>query len=483
MRAWHWTTQDVSLAVPVSTDHLGTLRCAIGRVVVPHLVYTLIHLICLVTVAVASMVGSFSSAANAQEGSLPYPQGTTLPWRTPGIDLAERGKVREALDTAFKALAAAWLKTPKPLPEIISDARPMTLSTRREGKKILAGDLTSPIGDTPLALEPTWCRIFDREVLLITITNTKTNELLAAAHTTVAKSNWNTQRDAEGLGTLLSTQMPALAREAMGSAQKKLSQSPRTDALHVGLSLEHHVTRVDEGSSHCLSALLEERLVRTANDSNSERGFTIARALGLDQLALVRNMLGQDPPTLTRPTRVLVLGWQRTRGQAQNKKIFPLSLELTSRPLESVFAHSIPAGRSKDTVTVSIDRNNRVAIDGITKLSNFLTSERNSLLLADAPQVARINRAWVYLDRGRAWGLKMNDRLVAGSGADEIKGHVVRFFGPEENLKSPRGFPIHEGAILYIRKNQKAPKVGTEFRMDPKVFPTPWPPPGAADKI
>jgi hypothetical protein len=76
----------------------------------------------------------------------------------------------------------------------------------------------------------------------------------------------------------------------------------------------------------------------------------------------------------------------------------------------------------------------------------------------------------------------MNDRLVAGSGADEIKGHVVRFFGPEENLKSPRGFPIHEGAILYIRKNQKAPKIGTEFRMDPRTFPTPWPPPSPAAK-
>jgi hypothetical protein len=193
-------------------------------------------------------------------------------------------------------------------------------------------------------------------------------------------------------------------------------------------------------------------------------------------------MLGQDPPTLTRPTRALVLGWQLVRSKAPTKKTFPLTMELTTRPLESVFAHSIPGGRSKDTVTVSIEGSNRVAIDGITKLSNFLSSERKSLLLADGPQAARINRAWVYLDRGRAWGLKMNDRMVAGSGGEEIKGHVVRFFGPEENLKSPRGFPIHEGAILYIRKNQKAPKVGTEFRMDPRTFPTPWPPPAPAGK-
>lgn len=475
-------TNDLPLAASQSGDDLRYPRYNLNHHLDHHQECGLARLLCLVTVVIVSLLHALSSSAIAAENTLPYPQGITTPWRTPGIDLAERGKVRQALDTAFKSLAASWLKTPKPLTEVIAVARPMTLSTRREGKKILAGDLTTPLGDTPLTLEPTWCRIMDREVLLITVTNTKTNELLASAHTTVTKNNWETQRDADGLGSLLSTQMTALAREALANAETKLSQGARSDALHVGLSLEQNVSRVDEGSSHCLSSLLEEKLARTADRKTPESGFTVARALGLDRLALVRNMLGQDPPTLTRPTRALVLGWQLVPGKAPTKKTFPLTLELTTRPLESVFAHSIPSGRSKDTVTVSIDGGNRVAIEGITKLSNFLSNERKSLLMADAPQVARINRAWVYLDRGRAWGLKMNDRMVAGSGPEEIKGHVVRFFGPEENLKSPRGFPIHEGAILYIRKNQKAPKVGTEFRMDPRIFPTPWPPPAPAGK-
>jgi hypothetical protein len=424
-----------------------------------------------------------SGSATAEEKPLPYPQGLTTPWRTPGIDLAERSKARRALDAAFKALAAAWLKAPKPLPEIIGSPRPMTLNTLRGGKGILAGDLNSPVDDeTPLALEPTWCRVYDRQVLMVTVANAKTNELLAAAHTTVTKSNWDTQRDADGLGSLLSSQMSALAREALAEAQKKLSQGAPTDALHVGLSLEQNASRVDEGSSLCLSALLEETLARSPQSTGRVGGFTVARALGLDQLALIRNMLGQDPPTLTRPTRALVIGWHRTRDKAASKTTLPLTFDLTSRPLESVFAHSIPEARSKDAVTARIDGTNRVVLEGLTRLSDFLIQEQKSLLLADGPQVARINRAWVYLDRGRAWGLKMNDRLLAGSGPDEIKGHVVRFFGPEENLKSPRGFPIHEGAILYIRKNQKAPKIGMEFRMDPRLFPTPWPPPSPASK-
>jgi hypothetical protein len=60
-----------------------------------------------------------------------------------------------------------------------------------------------------------------------------------------------------------------------------------------------------------------------------------------------------------------------------------------------------------------------------------------------------------------------------------VKGHVVRFFGPEQKLTSPRGFPIEEGAILYIRKGQKLPMTGLEFKFDPREFPTEYPiPPG-----
>ncbi|MEN9834775.1 MAG: hypothetical protein RL011_968, partial [Pseudomonadota bacterium] len=106
----------------------------------------------------------------------------------------------------------------------------------------------------------------------------------------------------------------------------------------------------------------------------------------------------------------------------------------------------------------------------------LLKAEEKTLQLSDWPQVVKRDRAWVYLDRGRAWGLKMNDRLLAEVDGETVKGHVVHFFGPEAKLKSPRGFPVEEGAVLYIRLHQKLPRVGTTFKFDPRTFPTKYPP-------
>jgi hypothetical protein len=70
----------------------------------------------------------------------------------------------------------------------------------------------------------------------------------------------------------------------------------------------------------------------------------------------------------------------------------------------------------------------------------------------------------------------MNDRLYLDDGQRLIKGHVVGFYGSGLGLTSPRGFPIHEGAILFIRTGQKKVKLGDGFRFDPTQYPTPWPP-------
>jgi hypothetical protein len=70
----------------------------------------------------------------------------------------------------------------------------------------------------------------------------------------------------------------------------------------------------------------------------------------------------------------------------------------------------------------------------------------------------------------------MNDRLVIANGTTKIKGHVVGYFGPEMHLKSPRGFPIEEGAIMFVRKGQHDVRIGYEFAYDKMEVPTAWPP-------
>lgn len=86
------------------------------------------------------------------------------------------------------------------------------------------------------------------------------------------------------------------------------------------------------------------------------------------------------------------------------------------------------------------------------------------------PKVVMIRGAWAYLDRGRGYGLDMNDRLTtAGS-----KGHIVGFFGAGMNLKSSQGNIIDEGAVMFVRNGRVS--VGDSVDFDPQTYPTDWPP-------
>jgi len=90
--------------------------------------------------------------------------------------------------------------------------------------------------------------------------------------------------------------------------------------------------------------------------------------------------------------------------------------------------------------------------------------------------VIKVYGAWAYLDKGRAWGLEMSDRLWFERDGRLVKGHVVGYFGSGLRLRSPRGRKVTEGAIVYIRTGQHSVHIGDTFNFDPTVFPAPWPP-------
>jgi hypothetical protein len=263
----------------------------------------------------------------------------------------------------------------------------------------------------------------------------------------------------------LQTQVTSLLDKAWQKLEARPAASAKTDALHVGLGLGYGVTRHDEGQSHCLNLLVSEKLAPL---------FTTVRPLGADRLATARYVLGVDPD-LKRPTRVVSTQWFTKASSVEERKL-PASFTLRANFIESVFGKKAPI---KDTVsdwTFAKADDGTVAFELAPSLLNFLSEQKNSLQLVDMPQAVKVNRAWVYVDRGRAWGLKMRDRMVATVDGETVEGHVVRFYGPEEKLKSPRGYPIHEGAILYIRKNQKLSRPGIVFNFDKTTYPTPYPP-------
>jgi hypothetical protein len=153
----------------------------------------------------------------------------------------------------------------------------------------------------------------------------------------------------------------------------------------------------------------------------------------------------------------------------------PARLEMNVRGTEGVFGQTLP-WKWTEPLTVGVNPDRTINLSQSGRLKTEIMTERNSLVRAELPQVAKIRGAWAYVDKGRAWGLQMNDRLISNDDPQKIKGHVVAYFGPEMNIKSPRGWPIHEGAIIFIRKGQKDVRVGQILTYDGMKVPTPWPP-------
>lgn len=399
----------------------------------------------------------------------PLPAVSVMPWRMLAVDPARVAPQRQVLTTSLRSLVDAIIDTPKPLTTLAAEPSAVPLNTRRLSEQIWTGALKDNPGQlVPLAIEATWSTILDQDVITVTVADAARNVLLGSAHTAIARS----QIDQGGMAGFLSGKLNNLAQTALAQARAHPQADPNfvaSDALHLGISLGQQITRQDVGSSHALSLLLEEGLAPN---------YTVVRALGSDRLATIAGVL-ERPDTLRRPTRMLVSRWQGNFNSSRNPKL-PTKLRLSATIAESVHGEQLP-DRHQSEWDISIKADGQIAAPLAPDLLALLDREKKSLLLQDLPQAVKVDRAWVYVDRGRAWGLKIGDRLLARLGPnpdDIVKGHIVQYFGPELKLQSQRGFAIQEGSIVFIRKNQSKTRPGMLFEFDPKTFPAAWPPSG-----
>jgi hypothetical protein len=390
--------------------------------------------------------------------SLAYPPAMTMPFRAVGIDRLQQSLARQELEKVRSFVDARFLNNSQNLNEYINNRLPLTNNLMKVTGQIMTGSATVSRKEG-VYLEPVWCSLMDYYLVFIQISDTKRNLIMSSSHTAIPKNLWDRALKQKGLAALIKNKLIAATTSAIG----KVKPYSVTDALAVGFNIGRGLSRADETQAHCLNLLVEEQLADE---------FKIPRTVGGDKLASVRRALKQ-PAKLRRPTRTINMQWFLPEGKDVTR-ILPNSAHLQATYAESVFGRSFkPLHNSDWKMTV---KNNQISFPVDETLLSFIRAERDSLKIADKAQVSKINRAWVYLDRGRAWGLKMRDRVVAKVGDKTVKGHVVRFFGPEEGVVSPRGFPVKEGAIVYIRKGQKDTKVGMEFTPDPRQYPTPWPP-------
>lgn len=373
------------------------------------------------------------------------PEAAVMPWHT-GCIVPETAKQAEkALKASRASLEEFWLAKNEPL------AGSTTLNAKRIGNSIAFGSLKQKL-PVPIAIEPIWCSVADQYVFFVAIVDMKLNTLIGGAHTIISRKDWRVAQQKKEVESLLTDKIIEVSKKAQASI---VTGAPE-NALHVALNVGQETSRADEGSSLCLNLLLSEKLFPR---------YTMIQSLRGEDMATVRFMLGIDP-ALRRPTRVIVTRWGFLN------RAFPLQLALHATYAESVLGSPIPPSlETKWNLEVS-DKTIRFDVD--PGIEEFLAAEAKSLSLAAPPKAAKIEGAWVYLDKGRAYGLDMNDRLVSTS--DGIKGHVVGFFGADLNLKSSGGGRINEGAILFVRKGQKDVKVGQAFKFDPQKFPAEWQP-------
>ena len=389
-----------------------------------------------------------------------WPAGVSLPVRVVGIDPEWVAELRPALAATHQAVAAAWLQTPRPLTATLAAGVKLTVNAERLTDQMLVG-APRLAGDRPLALEVTWVEVRNREVFFLTVVDSRRGVLLASRHVAIPRSEFEEWASARRSAWLIS-RLGALVPTTVAAAR---ARPPNADELHVALVSGRPLSRQDEGDSHGLLALLEERLAPKV---------TVVRNLGGDHLATLRDRFGVSAG-LTRPNRVLNLRFDQPEADPPRRQL-PMMLDLWFEAVAAVHGDHLGAPRrSTWSLADGAEQSLQVTAVGADPVTEWVEGEMGTLRRADGPQVAKVKGAWVYLDRGRAFGLRMADRLIAEVDGKVVKGHVVRYFGPEEGLKSPRGFAIEEGAILYVRKGQRWPRLGTEFRFDSRRFPAPYP--------
>lgn len=370
------------------------------------------------------------------------PMLSVLPWQLIGLDNEFPTRHQKKLDALHKQLAGAALTTSQPL-DLWLEAKGRTLpfNLKRSLHRVLSGESTlAPTG--PAYIVPILCRVNEHIVVATELVDLSQNLLLSSEQVFTALKAW----DGESSPLSITTKWT----KSLGSRLKGIDK--KTEAFKIDLNLRRGSSNTIVGSYNCLNMLLAHELQKSMN---------VPTPLNLLEGYRLRQLLPNSPPK--KSTRSYSIDW----GVNPKGPEFETSMNLS----ESVMGGSMDRDL-KVKFTLKPEENRMLVPEDFLARLN---ASRQELLAKDYPQVAKVYRAWAYLDRGRAWGLEMNDRLYLNDQGRRVKAHVVGFYTNREQLTSPRGFPIQEGAIIYVRKGQRELKVGDTFQFDPTAYPTPWP--------
>ena len=177
-------------------------------------------------------------------------------------------------------------------------------------------------------------------------------------------------------------------------AWQDLELDPAKSPLKLKLGLRRSSINSNLGANHCQNVLLSKTLMPK---------HQVQQVLGTESTNFIRDIMFQKK-SLKRANRTLHIDWR------QDKNTWFANAELS----EGVFGNPIYQG-----VSWNVPKPIAEEIPLPEQLEKFLQLEASAIDTNTSPRVASIYGAWAYMDKGRAWGLKMNDRVYISSGENE----------------------------------------------------------------
>lgn len=429
------------------------------------------------------------------------PEWILLDWQMIDSEIDELSRLRPSFDAALMELARTIDPTigpltkdqlpPKEQPQnnlsqdtLMSSMPKLLVSTTSSTKLPSNGSASAKNSSKTIA--PLFIQMGKSRIIGIVLIHTESQQVLSFSHRIIDSNRWTAQLENEPTRPLQSSASsppsnPLRAQTMLSELLQSMSQSmtetpilPRRD-MAVSLDLRLKDSARSNLNQQLLGLLLAQKLLE--NDD-------VITPIGTEDLTSI-HAVWNIKSKARRATRRLSGFWSEDRQSmaSENSKASETSDTSERRILwnfellDGVFGKRIPWSLKDSSTLTTQDNQYQFSIP--SKITEVLSPERNSLKQGELPKVVYIYGAWAYLDKGRAWGLKMNDRLVISDQSETIKGHIVNYFGPEAKLKSSRGWPIHDGAIMFVRKGQREVKIGEEMTFDRLTVPTPWPPPSS----
>ena len=385
-----------------------------------------------------------------------------LPWKASFVSPEWYIRSKPALEQSHKTWRTTLLNNPLSLSKFVEQKRKKTLPLNLAGyaDQVFVGEKRGGDRNAKKIAQPILCRVADQLLVVVTQSHSLRHSLQNSGHVLISLQDWHKAIEQKRLRVLFEE---ALQKAWTRSEENQASPSdPST--LHLGLTAGLQQTHRSSIPGYCLNLLVAEQLLR--------QGYSLPNSIGLESLSMIDRAI-PNSNRLVRSTRQALMTWLPIAGT--KIKGFPLKVSLRISSAEAVFASHISKGPLSKWIFNKSD-DGSIDVELNKAFIKFIKQEKVALDKKKYPKISYINRAWVYVDKGRAWGLKMNDRLVVSDSPEPIAGHVVGFYGPEMNISSPDGYPVHAGAIVFIRSGQRNAKVGQTLDFDSKRYPTPWPP-------